>query len=101
MAGCAARSRPRFGSISLPKLASFFGDSALDFTPSNTDRLAKLPDPVAVADELQLAVLARHPTAEEAADVAVHFAKSNDHRGDAASQLIWGLLACTEFCVNH
>jgi hypothetical protein len=69
--------------------------------PGNlADRLAKLPD-AAVADELYLSVLSRRPSAEEAADVANHLAKLNEHRGDAVSQLIWGLLASTEFCVNH
>jgi hypothetical protein len=70
--------------------------------PGNlTDRLAKLPDAAAVADELYLSVLSRRLTTEEAADVAAHLAKHSEHRGNAVSRLIWGLLASTEFCVNH
>jgi hypothetical protein len=65
------------------------------------ERLAKLPDDAAVADELYLSVLSRRPTAEESADVAAHLAKHGDRRGDAVRRLIWGLLASTEFCVNH
>ena len=57
------------------------------------------PDPL--ADELYLSVLARMPTAEERSDVAAFLAKHAADRPKAPGQLVWGLLASTEFAINH
>lgn len=70
--------------------------------PGNlVDRLARLPDAAAVADELYLAVLTRRPTAGEAATVAAVLARHGGRREAAAAKLAWALLASTEFGVNH
>jgi hypothetical protein len=70
--------------------------------PGNlVDRLAKLDAPATLSDELYLAVLARRPTPQESAEVGEHLAKYNGRRGEAITQLVWSLLASTEFCVNH
>jgi len=69
--------------------------------PGNlVDRLAKLPG-ARIADELYLSVLTRLPAEEERQEVAKHLAKEPSRRSAALSQLVWALLASTEFCVNH
>lgn len=64
------------------------------------DRLAGLGD-AAVAEELYLSVLTRMPGDEERADVAAYLAKNAKRREAALGELVWGLLASTEFCVDH
>ncbi len=69
--------------------------------PGNlTDRLNKLTNPDAVADELFAAVLARRPTAEERADVAAALKRTTD-RGKTINELVWALVASAEFRFNH
>lgn len=65
------------------------------------ERLSKLPDDGAVAEELYLSVLTRRPTKEEQSDVAEFLAKRADKRAVALGQLAWALAASIEFCVNH
>lgn len=64
------------------------------------DRLAKLSDAGAVADELFVSVLNRPPTADERADVAAALAGAKD-RPAALAELAWALLASAEFRFNH
>jgi len=69
--------------------------------PGNlADRLAKLADASAFADELFVSVLSRRPTDDEKKDVARTLAASAD-RAAAAAELIWALVASTEFRFNH
>ena len=69
--------------------------------PGNlADRLLKLTDPDAVADELFLSVLTRRPTAEERQDVADAL-KARPDRPAALAELVWALLASAEFRFNH
>jgi hypothetical protein len=65
------------------------------------DRLMRLPDPDATADELYLSVLSRRPVAEERAEVRATLERHPDRRAEALGRLAWALLASTEFCVNH
>ena len=67
---------------------------------NTADRVAKLPDPAAAADELFLSVFTRPPTAEERAEVAV-FLKSAGPRPTAAAEAVWALVASAEFRFNH
>lgn len=75
--------------------------------PGNlTERLLKLEDPQLLADELFVAVLARRPTAEETGDVAAFLGRFNApspgmQRADGLRQLVWALVASTEFSINH
>ena len=59
-------------------------------------RLQKLPGD-AVAEELYLSVLTRLPDAEERRDVAEFLAR----RPGTFADLVWALLASTEFRFNH
>jgi len=64
------------------------------------ERLTKLPD-AQVAEELYLSVLTRLPATEERDEVAKYLAGGVSRRQSVVSQLVWALLASTEFCVNH
>jgi hypothetical protein len=68
--------------------------------PGNlTDRLARLQG-VALADELYLSVFTRLPNSEERQDVTDYLANRPD-RPTALREIVWGLLASTEFRFNH
>ena len=64
------------------------------------DRVEKLKDPAAVADELFLSVLARPPSAEERQDIAEAI-RSPANRRSELSEVIWAMLASSEFRFNH
>lgn len=65
-----------------------------------TDRLNKITNPDAVADELFAAVLSRRPTADERADVAEALKRTAD-RAKTINELVWALVASAEFRFNH
>ncbi|MFQ3592449.1 MAG: DUF1549 domain-containing protein [Gemmataceae bacterium] len=60
------------------------------------DRLSKLKGD-ALADELYLSVLARLPEADERRDLA----EALKRQPEGLSEIVWGLLASTEFRFNH
>lgn len=69
------------------------------------DRLAKIDDAGALADELYLSVLTRMPSDEERAEVAAHLGARGgpdvNAKAAAVGEFAWALLASTEFAVNH
>lgn len=70
--------------------------------PGNlADRLNKLPEPPAAAEELFLSVFTRRPTAEEIAELAASLQARAAERPAALQEWIWGLLASDEFRFNH
>ncbi len=100
--GSAAGS-PQNAFFATPDQALFFangGDVRGWLNPSGgnlTDRLAKLEDPAAFAEELYLAILTRKPTAPEVADVTAQLAAQGADRKTAAQELAWALLTSIEF----
>lgn len=66
-----------------------------------TDRLSKLSEPAAVAEELYLSVLTRRPDADETKDVAGHLKGRDKDRAVALQEMIWAMLASAEFRFNH
>lgn len=64
------------------------------------DRLSKVTNPDAVADELFAAVLARRPTADERHDVADAL-KGGKDRQTTLNELVWAMIASAEFRFNH
>lgn len=66
-----------------------------------SERLSQNGDDIAVADELYRAVLSRAPAAEEVRFVCEYLGQRREHRQQAIGNLVWGLLASTEFCLNH
>ncbi len=66
-----------------------------------TDRLSKIEQPAALAEELYLTVLTRRPTLQEQAQLATFWEAARADRAGAARDLIWSLLASAEFRFNH
>jgi hypothetical protein len=66
-----------------------------------TDRLSKLDDPNALAEELYLSVFSRLPTAAEKKEASDFLAKHAKNRGPAIQELAWALLTSAEFRFNH
>jgi Protein of unknown function (DUF1549)/Protein of unknown function (DUF1553) len=64
------------------------------------DRLNKLKDNDAVADELFVSVLSRPPTADERKDVATALQGAANRSAELA-EVIWALVASAEFRFNH
>ncbi len=70
--------------------------------PGNlVDRLAKIQDAGALADELYLDVLTRAPTAEERKEIADQLAARPAERPTVLQDLAWALLSSAEFRFNH
>ena len=65
------------------------------------DRLARLQEPAAVAEELYLSVLTRLPTPEEGREVADYLKTRTADRNAALGELAWALIASAEFRFNH
>jgi len=66
-----------------------------------TERLAKLEDPNAVADELYLSVFTRRPTADETKAVTDYWQASGTERSAAVRDMVWSLVTSSEFRFNH
>lgn len=70
--------------------------------PGNlVDRLSNQTDSAMLADELYLSVLIRKPTDDENSLVVQYLANNSDRRPAAITNLVWALIASTEFCLNH
>jgi hypothetical protein len=65
------------------------------------DRLARLQDPAAVAEELYLGVLTRLPAPEEGREVTEYLKTRTTDRNAALGELAWALIASAEFRFNH
>ncbi len=104
--GSAAGS-PQNAFFATPDQALFFANGGsvrgwLNPTGGNlTDRLARLEDPAAFAEELYLSVLTRTPTAPEIADVKAQLDAHGKDRRTAAQELAWALLTSIEFRFRH
>jgi hypothetical protein len=66
-----------------------------------SERVAKIAEPAAVADELYLSLLTRRPTADEQAQVAAYWEAGKADRAAAAREMIWSLVTSAEFRFNH
>jgi hypothetical protein len=66
-----------------------------------SDRLSRLKETDALAEELYLSVLTRRPSDEERRDVASYLKDRDKDRPAALQELAWGLLASAEFRFNH
>lgn len=65
------------------------------------DRLSRIEDSRALVDELFVNVLSRTPTDDDRTDIVAFLKANSDDRTHAIGQIVWALLASTEFCVNH
>lgn len=66
-----------------------------------TERLAKLTEPAAVAEELYLTVLTRRPTADEQAAVSAYWQAGQADHTAATREMVWSLVTSAEFRFNH
>ena len=64
------------------------------------EHLGQLEDGPAI-EELYLSVLTRQPSTEERDAAARYLKKNAERRPTALGQMVWSLLASTEFSVNH
>jgi hypothetical protein len=70
--------------------------------PGNlADRLSQIAEPNKLAEELYLSVLTRPPTPDEMRETSEFLSTQAEQRPQAIGELIWALLASTEFAVNH
>lgn len=65
------------------------------------DRLGKLTNADALAEELYLSVFTRLPNAEERKEVADFLTSRSKNRAAALQDMVWALLASAEFRFNH
>jgi Protein of unknown function (DUF1549)/Protein of unknown function (DUF1553) len=67
------------------------------------ERLMQMQDSQQQAEHLYLACLGRWPSPDEVIEIKRHLTTqaTDAERSRAVTQLIWALLASTEFCVNH
>lgn len=70
-------------------------------TGNLTDRLLKIPDANAAAEELYLSVLTRRPKPEEAGEVAAYLQGRMKDRQAAMQEMAWALITSAEFRFNH
>jgi hypothetical protein len=73
----------------------------LNSEPGSIVERASSLEATEVADAIYLAVLSRHPGDEERADVVKVLANAGDARTKTIGDIVWALLASTEFCLNH
>ncbi len=66
-----------------------------------SDRLLKLHEPRELADQLYLNVVARRPLPEESAEIERYLAERPKDRAAAVQEIVWALLASSEFRFNH
>lgn len=70
--------------------------------PGNlVDRLSKIEDAGAAVDELYMSVLTRSPSEDERAAALTYLEEQSSRRAEALGEIAWGLLASTEFRLNH
>ena len=67
---------------------------------NSTEQLLKISDNTEVIDSLYITVLSRPPTPVELNNMR-EFLLSHPDRPDAIAQLVWALLSCNEFLINH
>lgn len=65
-----------------------------------TDRVRKLDDHVAAAEDIYISVLNRKPSEDEAAEIADYLTVVSD-RDAAVREIVWAMLASAEFRFNH
>lgn len=66
-----------------------------------TARLNKLSDSTKLIEEAYLCLLSRLPTSEELKVGSAHLTNRNEKRPAAVLELVWSLVASTEFRLNH
>jgi hypothetical protein len=103
----AAAGQPQRGFFATVDQALFFsngGEVRGWVAPSQgnlCDRLLKLKDSHALADELYLSVVTRKPLPEETGEIERYLAERPRDRPTAVQEIVWALVASSEFRFNH
>jgi len=103
----AAAGQPQRGFFATVDQALFFsngGEVRSWLAPSQgnlCDRLLKRKDSSALANELYLSVVTREPLPEETAEIERYLAERPKDRPAAVQEIVWALLASSEFRFNH
>jgi predicted nucleic acid-binding Zn-ribbon protein len=66
-----------------------------------TDRLNKLEESAAIAEELYISVLTRRPTSEEVSDVTSYLKERPKEKLAAVQEMAWGLMTSVEFRFSY
>ncbi|MCS5630095.1 MAG: hypothetical protein NZ744_04640, partial [Pirellulaceae bacterium] len=64
-------------------------------------RLIKTESASEIAEQLYISLLSRRPTAQEAKQVSEYLTARTDQKAETVREMIWALLASTEFRFNH
>lgn len=65
------------------------------------DRLVQIKEPNGIAEELYLSVLTRYPEESERREIAEFLKTRPENPSGALQELVWALMASTEFRFNH
>ena len=64
-------------------------------------RLIKTESTAEISEQLYISLLNRHPTAQETKQVSDYLTARTDQKAETVREMIWALLASTEFRFNH
>ncbi|MFP6587852.1 MAG: hypothetical protein VB814_09410, partial [Pirellulaceae bacterium] len=64
-------------------------------------RLIKTESAAEISEQLYISLLNRHPTAQETKQVSDYLTARTDQKAETVREMIWALLASTEFRFNH
>ena len=90
--------QPQRGAVMLKKVIESALGNAMD--PISDTKVLKISDNSEVISSLYVAVLSRPPNPVELKQMR-EFLVSHPDRPDAIAQLVWALLSCNEFLINH
>jgi hypothetical protein len=86
----------------IPQALRLMNSAQMNNTSAALDRAIKGGStPAQVIEQLYLMVLSRRPTSEETTRLAAHVAKNSGNTRQAYGDILWALLNCSEFALNH
>ena len=99
-----APGQPQSDFFATPEQALYFenGGTLRAWAGALAGRVAALPDPAAMSEEVYLSILTRMPTAGETAEIAGTLANvAPDKKQQALSDYVWAFLTSVEFRFSH
>jgi hypothetical protein len=86
----------------IPQVLRLMNSAQLNNTSAALDRVLKGGStPTQVVERLYLTVLSRRPTSEESTRLTSYVAKHSGTARQAYGDILWALLNCSEFALNH
>ena len=95
--------QPQTDFFATPEQALYFenGGALRSWCGALAGRLAALPEPAAIAEELFLSTLTRLPSNEEVSELTTTLAERTEKKNEALTDLAWALLTSVEFRFSH